>query len=137
MCPRRRNGKYVVTVLVLSSTTVVLLFLTLDLSFPTKVRTRGSSSNSYLYPKSWRLIDIPAQYLINNEVCGREEDIFLLLLITSHARNIMQRKKLREEFNSTALARLGIRRIFLLAKIRPKYKSGQVSHGVNILVVRN
>ena len=127
----RRNTRHIITVLVLSTFTVILLFLTLDSNFPPKLIRSGVrvGVNSYLYLKPWRLIDIPIQYLINNDVCG-ESDVELLLLVTSHAGNRQQRNKLRHEFNTTTLESLGIRRLFLLAKTDPKAQSG-IYHSID------
>ncbi|XP_066985454.1 beta-1,3-galactosyltransferase 4-like [Macrobrachium rosenbergii] len=73
-------------------------------------------SASPLYPTPGPLLDLKDfEYLINNDVCGRD-DVFATVIIHTHPANRERRDSMRKNIPSPDLRDLGVRRVFLLAR---------------------
>ncbi|XP_068243648.1 lactosylceramide 1,3-N-acetyl-beta-D-glucosaminyltransferase A-like [Palaemon carinicauda] len=73
-------------------------------------------SSSPLYPPASPLLDLKDfAYIINNDVCGRE-NVFATVIIHTHPANRERRDIMRKNIPSSDLYDLGVRRVFLLAR---------------------
>ncbi|KAG7158713.1 Lactosylceramide 1-3-N-acetyl-beta-D-glucosaminyltransferase-like [Homarus americanus] len=80
------------------------------------VNTPSPLSVNPLYPSRIPLMDLPDfTYIINNDVCGKE-DVFITVIIHTHPANSIERDIMRQNVPSEHLRDLGMRRVFLLAR---------------------
>ena len=81
---------------------------------------------SRLYPRNSSLPGLGRfSYVINTDACRGEDDVTLLVLVTSHEGNQRLRAAWRRLLPEEELARLGARRVFLLG--RPSQQEGYTS----------
>jgi len=69
------------------------------------------------------------------KACRRHGQVFILQLITSHAGNYKLRSRMRREFNSSELAKLNVRRVFLIGQTPPASSaSDMMSNGAKFSI---
>lgn len=61
------------------------------------------------------ILNSKVRYVINNPVCAENGEVFMLILVTSHAGDVDMRRKIREILPQEQLEEVKIQRLFLLA----------------------
>ncbi|XP_067011634.2 beta-1,3-galactosyltransferase 5 [Anabrus simplex] len=121
-----RNVTLGFTLVTFSVGITLLLFTTVDRTlYSPMFLPRPHPRISYdLYPDEIKLLDFPHfRYIINNDVCGtvnrggEVDDVKAILLVTSYANDVETRSYVRQAYPSDELKKLGVRRVFLLARI--------------------
>ncbi|KAF0313047.1 Beta-1,3-galactosyltransferase 5 [Amphibalanus amphitrite] len=84
------------------------------------------AGRSRLYPRNGSLPGLGTfHYVINTDACAAEEDVTMLIVVTSHEGNQRLRSAWRRLLPAEELGRLGARRVFLLG--RPSQQEGYTS----------